>query len=73
MAVVKESLDFDAARIKLLRIRLGETQAEFAKRCGVNQNTINSWETGAHKPQFVHGLNGLLEAERELARRLLRD
>lgn len=27
------------------RLRIGETQAEFAKHFGVNQSTIHRWET----------------------------
>ena len=28
------------------RLRLGETQAQFARRFGVNQTTISRWERG---------------------------
>lgn len=36
----------DPADIKRHRRRLGESQAEFAKRFGVNQSTVHRWETG---------------------------
>lgn len=31
--------------IKAIRIRLGESQTEFARRFGVNQSTVHKWET----------------------------
>jgi DNA-binding transcriptional regulator YiaG len=36
----------DGSEIKRARDRLGESQAAFAKRFGVNQSTIHRWETG---------------------------
>ncbi|WP_374761711.1 helix-turn-helix domain-containing protein [Tepidiforma sp.] len=34
-----------------LRRRLGLTQAEFARRLGVRQQTVSEWETGLHRPR----------------------
>ncbi len=34
-----------AETIKAARLRLGETQTEFAERFGCNQATIHRWET----------------------------
>jgi DNA-binding transcriptional regulator YiaG len=31
--------------VKDARVRLGETQAAFAERFGVNQTTVHRWET----------------------------
>lgn len=36
----------EPADIKRARQRLGESQAAFAKRFGVNQSTLQRWETG---------------------------
>lgn len=37
-------------RIKKLRMSLGLTQAEFAKRIGVKRNTVATYELGRHTP-----------------------
>lgn len=39
------------ARIKRLRLRIGDTQQEFAERLGVRQGTVSNWETGTHVPR----------------------
>ncbi|PFG73686.1 helix-turn-helix domain-containing protein [Thermoflexus hugenholtzii] len=38
-------------RVSALRRRLGLTQAEFARRLGVRQQTVSEWETGLHRPR----------------------
>jgi len=38
-------------RVAALRRRLGLTQAEFARRLGVRQQTVSEWETGLHRPR----------------------
>ncbi|WP_192498149.1 helix-turn-helix domain-containing protein [Tepidiforma bonchosmolovskayae] len=38
-------------RVTALRRRLGLTQAEFARRLGVRQQTVSEWETGLHRPR----------------------
>ena len=51
--------EWDAARVRGLRRRLGETQREFADRLGTTQQTVSEWERRARRP-------------RRMARRLLR-
>ena len=57
--------DFDAARIKRIRITLGETQAKFAERLGVRVTMINRYERGGVSPRNGPVLKALLDAERE--------
>jgi DNA-binding XRE family transcriptional regulator len=44
------------------RLRLGETQTEFAKHFGVNQSTIHRWETGKLPIEGIiaHGVEAVL-------------
>jgi len=46
MVVANNSALALAERIKLHRIRRGETQEELADRLGVHRSTINKWENG---------------------------
>ncbi len=55
--------DFDAARVKRIRILLGESQEEFARRLGTGKNTISGWERGEHIPQSGRIIRALLLAE----------
>jgi transcriptional regulator with XRE-family HTH domain len=41
-------------RINRLRRHLGETQAEFGSRFGVDQSTISKWESGKQVPESGH-------------------
>ncbi len=41
---------WDAESIKALRAHLDMSQAKFAERLGVRQQTISEWETGAYEP-----------------------
>lgn len=41
-------------RIREIRKRLGENQAEFAVRLGVSQSTISKWEAGTHIPETTY-------------------
>lgn len=50
---------WDAARIRRLRLQLGDSQQAFADRLGTRQQTVSEWERGASRP-------------RRMARRLLR-
>lgn len=59
------SLDFTPERIKFIRVRLGETQAQFAKRVGVSGDMVHRWETGRSEPMRGPTLKGLLDAESE--------
>lgn len=49
------------ALIKAARLRLGETQAQFAKRFGVATNTVSRWETGAYDIS-LEAIDWLLES-----------
>lgn len=42
---------WDAASIARLRAALGLSQAEFARRLGVRQQTVSEWETGRYAPR----------------------
>jgi DNA-binding transcriptional regulator YiaG len=56
-------LDFDAARVKRIRILLGETQAQFAERVSVSPDMVRRWETGKAEPMRGPVLKALLDAE----------
>ena len=43
--------EWNAARSAALRERLGVTQAEFARRLGIRQQTVSEWETGRYRPR----------------------
>jgi DNA-binding transcriptional regulator YiaG len=45
----------DSRRIRLIRAYLGDSSAEFAKRCGVSTVTITNWEKGRKKPGLIAG------------------
>ena len=49
---------WDGARVRALRVRLGDSQEQFADRLGTRQQTVSEWERGASAP-------------RRMARRLL--
>jgi len=40
------------AQIKMMRLYLGLTQADFARFCGVKRLTVTRWETGKNDPGF---------------------
>ncbi|HET7737069.1 MAG TPA: helix-turn-helix domain-containing protein [Tepidiformaceae bacterium] len=42
---------WDAASIAALRRQLRLSQAEFARRLGVRQQTVSEWETGRYEPR----------------------
>lgn len=42
---------WDNVRIARLRARLGLSQAAFARRLGVRQQTVSEWETGRYAPR----------------------
>lgn len=55
-------------RIARLRRQIGETQAQFGARFGVDQSTISKWESGRQRPESHHmdiigSLEGLGETE----------
>lgn len=41
---------WDAQLIKALRSHMDVSQAEFARRMGVRQQTVSEWETGTYEP-----------------------
>lgn len=42
---------WDNVRVAQLRARLGLSQAAFARRLGVRQQTVSEWETGRYAPR----------------------
>ncbi len=42
---------WDERRVLSLRQRLNLSQAEFAARIGVRQQTVSEWETGKYRPR----------------------
>jgi DNA-binding transcriptional regulator YiaG len=48
---VDHSSSWDGDRILALRRALGLSQAEFARRLGVRQQTVSEWETGRYAPR----------------------
>jgi len=63
MATEMQSLVFTPERVKRIRVMLGETQEDFAKRLGVNVNMITRWERGYAEPMRGPVLKALLDAE----------
>lgn len=59
------SLDFNPARVKNIRVRLGLTQQDFADLLKVNPNTVGKWESGGSVPTRGPQLKALLDAERK--------
>lgn len=51
-------------RFRRVRRQLGETQADFGRRFGVDQSTVAKWEKGQHLPKD-HRLDTLAELEAE--------
>lgn len=42
--------EWDAERIRALRLYMGMTQQQMANELAVRQQTISEWETGIHRP-----------------------
>ena len=42
---------WDGVGVARLRARLGLSQAAFARRLGVRQQTVSEWETGRYAPR----------------------
>jgi DNA-binding transcriptional regulator YiaG len=54
-----------AEAIIALRRALGLSQAEFARRLGVRQQTVSEWETGRYRPRGASlRMLGILAEER---------
>jgi DNA-binding transcriptional regulator YiaG len=62
---MQETLEFTADRIKLMRVRLGLSQWQFAERYGFTENSVARWETGMNVPTSAKSLNGLLRAAKD--------
>jgi len=43
--------EWDGERVARLRASLGLTQASFARKLGVRQQTVSEWETGRYRPR----------------------
>ena len=50
---VDDTVLWNSELIKALRRHMGLTQAEFAKRLGVYQQTVSQWENNAYKPTLA--------------------
>ena len=48
-------MEWDNRRVRELRIKLGFTQAEFAKLLGCRQQTVSEWELGIYSPANAYG------------------
>lgn len=48
-------MGWDKDSVKALRLRLGLTQIEFAKKLGCRQQTISEWEQGVYLPANAYG------------------
>jgi DNA-binding transcriptional regulator YiaG len=55
--------DFTPERIKVLRARLGLTQAEFGVRLGISQKAVSAWEIHGIPKRYT-AVFKLLELER---------
>lgn len=47
-------MNWTGEKIKELRLRLGWSQAEFARRLGCRQQTVSEWETNIYQPQNAY-------------------
>ncbi|MDP8962961.1 MAG: helix-turn-helix domain-containing protein, partial [Cyanobacteriota bacterium] len=50
---VGDTVLWNSELIKALRLYMGLTQAEFADRLGVYQQTVSQWEKGAYEPTLA--------------------
>ena len=50
---VGDTVLWNSELIKALRLHMGLTQAEFADRLGVYQQTVSQWEKGAYEPTLA--------------------
>ena len=65
MTTATQSLEFNAKRIKRIRVELGLSQQSFSNRLGVSMGSVGNWERGRHLPTRGVILHKLLQAERE--------
>jgi DNA-binding transcriptional regulator YiaG len=60
--------DFTPERIKVLRTRIGLTQAEFGAQLGISQKAVSAWEIHGIPKRYT-AVFKLLELERKANRR----
>ena len=65
MATETKDYAFTPDRVKGIRIQMGISQEEFARKLGVSANAVGSWETGQATPTSGRILKALLDAEAE--------
>lgn len=53
--------------VAVLRARLGLSQAAFARRLGVRQQTVSEWETGRYQPRGASAMVLRILAEQSAA------
>ena len=58
----RDELEWSGNQLKLIRERIGLTQAEFSRKVGVSRNTIVLWELDKAKPSPLawKSLSGIL-------------
>lgn len=56
-----------AARIRQIRLALGESQHAFADRLGTHPNVVHRWEAGVHKPRNYDHVAALMDLDKQLA------
>ena len=71
MRNIKPVPNFKKEEIKLLRLKLGYTQAVFAKVVGVSVKAVEAWENGRNHPvdstcRLLQILNGKQEVVEQL-------
>ena len=60
-----DEFEFDAFRIKRIRVALGLNEAAFAELIGTTSNSVSNWERGRNKPTRAGLLKALLEFEKK--------
>lgn len=60
----KKGPQWDAGRVRELRIHLGLSQEALAAELGVRQQTVSEWETGRYRPRGASSRLLTLVAER---------
>lgn len=58
---------FSPERVKGIRVEMGISQEEFARKLGVSANAVGAWEKGTATPTAGRILKALLDAEAEVA------
>lgn len=61
---INDTLQWDNELIRALRLHMGLTQAEMAKKLGVRQQTVSEWEKGIYTPTRASSKHLTLVAEK---------